>query len=126
MPYSNLETSPYQSCYYIKQFKTQIHLTAPQPVLFFMKKNSSEPIFIPLRAKRVGDIIKNGHIKISPTRLGSGSGATLCPLSIWNLYKKLLKNFKLHHFWPICSSPISQNGLQFEVPNDEYTFFYRN
>ena len=28
--------------------------------------------FIPLRAKRVGEFIENGHKKISPTRIGSG------------------------------------------------------
>ena len=34
-------------------------------------------IVIPLRAKQVGEFIKNGHRKISPTRIGSGSGVTL-------------------------------------------------
>jgi hypothetical protein len=33
--------------------------------------------FIPLQAKRVGEFIKNGHKKILPTRIGSGSGVTL-------------------------------------------------
>jgi hypothetical protein len=32
---------------------------------------------IPLRVKLVGEFIKNGHKKISPTRIGSGSGVTL-------------------------------------------------
>ena len=32
---------------------------------------------IPLRAKRVGEFIKNGHQKISPTHIGRGSGVTL-------------------------------------------------
>ena len=34
-------------------------------------------ILIPLRAKRVGEFIENGYKKISPTRIGSGSGVTL-------------------------------------------------
>jgi hypothetical protein len=33
--------------------------------------------FIPMRAKRVGEFIKNGHKKIIPTHIGSGSGVTL-------------------------------------------------
>ena len=32
---------------------------------------------IPVRAKRVGEFIKNGHKKIPPTPIGSGSGVTM-------------------------------------------------
>jgi hypothetical protein len=44
-----------------------------------IKKNKKikKRIIIPLRAKRVGEFIKNGHKKISPNRVGSGSGVTL-------------------------------------------------
>ena len=46
------------------------------------------------------------------------------PVSIWNLYKKLLKKFKLLYFQPIGRPPISQNGLQFGAPNDKLAIFF--
>jgi hypothetical protein len=59
-----------QSCFNIKNY------FFPSPVLSW-----SYPLWlhhlIPLRAKRVGEFINNGHKTISPTRIGSGSGVTL-------------------------------------------------
>ncbi len=49
----------------------------PAWVPHISKHDGSDAPIIPLRAKRVGEFIKNGHKKISPTRLGSGSGVTL-------------------------------------------------